>query len=75
MLVGKYHNHMRASQNTNKRVIGLCVAHLRMAVYNVMDKHYRSQYSNLFLKRLSFGSKECAEELKLECASFLGQTS
>ena len=27
------------------------------------------------LKRLSFGSKGCTEELKLECASFLGQTS
>ena len=27
------------------------------------------------LKKLSFGSKECTEELKLECASFLGQTS
>ena len=27
------------------------------------------------LKWLSFGSKECTEELKLECASFLGQTS
>ena len=28
--------------------------------------------SNMFLKRLSFGSKECTEELKLECAGFLG---
>ena len=27
------------------------------------------------LKKLSFGSKECTEELKLECASFLGQAS
>ena len=25
----------------------------------------------MFLKRLSFGSKECTEELKLECPSFL----
>ena len=30
---------------------------------------------NMFLKRLSFGSKECTEVLKLDCASFLGQTS
>ena len=29
---------------------------------------------NMFLKRLSFGSKECTVGLKLECASFLGQT-
>ena len=29
----------------------------------------------MLLKRLSCGSKECTEELKLECASFLGQTS
>ena len=29
----------------------------------------------MFLKRLSFGSKECTKELKLECANFLGQTS
>ena len=28
---------------------------------------------NMFLKRLSFGSKECTNELKLEFASFLGQ--
>ena len=27
------------------------------------------------LKRVSFGSKECTKELKLECAYFLGQTS
>ena len=27
------------------------------------------------LKRVSFGSKECIKELKLECAYFLGQTS
>ena len=35
-------------------------------------------YSNLFsmlLKSLSFRSKECTKELKLECANFLGQTS
>ena len=31
--------------------------------------------SNMFLKRLSFGSKECTNELKLECANFLDQTS
>ena len=30
--------------------------------------------AHMFLKRLSFGSKECTEELKQECASFLGQT-
>ena len=29
----------------------------------------------IFLKRLSLGSKDCTEEVKLECASFLGQTS
>ena len=27
------------------------------------------------LSRVSFGSKECTKELKLECADFLGQTS
>ena len=27
------------------------------------------------LKRVSFGSKDCIKELKLECACFLGQTS
>ena len=27
------------------------------------------------LKRVSFGSKDCSKELKLECAYFLGQTS
>ena len=32
-------------------------------------------YGNMFLKSLSFGSKECTKELKLECANFLGQTS
>ena len=47
MLAEKYHNHMRASPNTNKRVIGPWVAHLKMVVYKVMDKHYRSQYSSL----------------------------
>ena len=30
---------------------------------------------NMFLKMLSFGSKECTKELKPECANFLGQTS
>ena len=45
LLAGKYHNHMRASPNTNKRVIGSWVAHPRMVVYKVMDRHYRYQYS------------------------------
>ena len=27
------------------------------------------------LKRVSFGSKDCTKELKLECEYFLGQTS
>ena len=27
------------------------------------------------LQRVSFGSKDCTKELKLECAYFLGQTS
>ena len=30
---------------------------------------------NYVLKRVSFGSKDCTKELKLECAYFLGQTS
>ena len=32
-------------------------------------------YSKYVLKRVSFGSKDCTKELKLECAYFLGQTS
>ena len=40
----------------------------------------KNSKGNLFilkfvLKRVSFGSKDCNEELKLECAYFLGQTS
>ena len=31
--------------------------------------------SNVFLKWLSFGSKECTKELKQECANFLGLIS
>ena len=27
------------------------------------------------LKKLSFGSKECTKELKIECANYFGQTS
>ena len=34
----------------------------------------RGQYKYV-LKRVSFGSKDCTKELKLECAYFLGQTS
>ena len=30
---------------------------------------------NYDLKRVSFGSKDCTKELKIECAYFLGQTS
>ena len=29
----------------------------------------------MFFKRVSFGSKDCTKELKLECAYSLGQTS
>ena len=32
-------------------------------------------YVQYVLKSLSFGSKDCTKELKLECAYFLGQTS
>ena len=31
--------------------------------------------SNGIRKRVSFGSRECIKELKLECAYILGQTS
>ena len=34
-----------------------------------------SQIAKYVLKRVSFGSKDCTKELKLECAYFLGQTS
>ena len=44
--------------------------------YLVDESHVlRLPFNNYVLKRLSFGSKEYIEELKLECASFLGQTS
>ena len=32
-------------------------------------------FLNMFFKGVSFGSKECIEELKQKCESFLGQTS
>ena len=32
-------------------------------------------YIKYVLKRVSFGSKDCTKEMKLECAYFLGQTS
>ena len=34
-----------------------------------------SPFKEYVLERVSFGSKECNKELKLECAYFLGQTS
>ena len=36
---------------------------------------YDAAISQYVLKRVSFGSKDCTKELKLECAYFLGQTS
>ena len=35
----------------------------------------RSGIVKYVLKRISFGSKDCTKELKLECTNFLGQTS
>ena len=42
-----------------------------------MDTHTQMdrQTDKYVLKRVSFGSKDCTKELKLECAYFLGQTS
>ena len=39
-------------------------------VHLILKKHLK-----YVLKRVSFGSRECTIELKLECAYFLGQTS
>ena len=44
----------------------------------VFPDHARLLFSlnvHRVLKRVSFGSKDCSKELKLECAFFLGQTS
>ena len=41
---------------------------------NIKDiRKYR--HCKYVLKRVSFGSKDCTKELKLECVYFLGQTS
>ena len=38
-------------------------------------RNYRKMAMEYVLKRVSFGSKDCTKELKLECAYFLGQSS
>ena len=39
------------------------------------NEKLRKIIAKCVLKRVSFGSKDCTKELKLECAYFLGQTS
>ena len=42
---------------------------------NILKSIVKLLFSYNVLKRVSFGSKDCTKELKLECAHFLGQTS
>ena len=44
--------------------------HLTTVLYDIAWSPYKC-----VLKRVSFGSKDCTKELKLECAYFLGHTS
>ena len=44
----------------------------RVLVILIQKNH---KVTNYVLKRVSFGSKDCTNELKPECAYFLGQTS
>ena len=46
---------------------------LMIDFYNI--KNILDALIKYVLKRVSFGSKDCNKELKLECAHFLGQTS
>ena len=43
--------------------------------HDIMRKKLKAMGIKYVFKRVSFGSKECTKELKLECAYFLGQTS
>ena len=63
----------------------LCNANISGLFYNVIKNMYSENDIHIkvgnslsvqyVLKRVSFGSKDCIKELKLECAYFLGQTS
>ena len=67
-------------QNQKANDFGTWYVAFGVWAYQVCSNHdHRLNFTyltaNMFLKRLSFGGKECTEELKLECASFLDQTS
>ena len=44
-------------------------------MFTIFSDEGMAKCGKYFLKRVSFGSKECTQELKPECAYFLGQTS
>ena len=63
LIVSKFHNETH-DPKLQRRTTAATQSHSTVVVK-----------SNMFLKRLSVGSKEYTKELKLECAIFLGQTS
>ena len=44
------------------------------AFFQTTEMSPQDMHLNKFLKRVSFGSKDCTKELKLGCAYFLSQT-
>ena len=62
--------------NMKTKIMAFVMKVIQTILVNMMKTNIiLEKKSNMFLKRLSFGSKDCIEELKLECASFLDQTS
>ena len=61
---------------SNYLVIDVSVIHTPSSNLDQLMKFwYLWHMGKYVLKRVSFGSKDCTKELKLECAYFLGQTS
>ena len=74
LIVSKFHNETHDPKGQENKIYTIVKGREtfyrrhRVPVTNCSEVKY-------VLKRVSFGSKDCTKELKLECAYFLGQNS
>ena len=74
LIVFKFHNETHDPKGQESKIYTIVKGRERSTTATLSQSPAVVK-SNVFLKRLSFGSKECTKELKQECANFLGLIS
>ena len=72
LIVSKFHNETHDPKGQENKIYTIVKGRETFYRRHTVPVTSCSEVNNI-LKRVSFGSKDCTKELKLECAYFLGQ--